>query len=113
MKRNKMKKILWLLPLFAFLSGAVPEGYYDGTQGLSGSELKTALHDIIDGHVEYTYDFLWTALRASDEDPNNSDNFILLYSGWSISKSSSYPVWHREHSWPKSHGDFGTSAPAG
>jgi len=52
-------------------------------------------------------------LPESDEDPNNSNNFILIYTGRSISKTSVYPDWNREHVWAKSHGDFGTSAPAG
>jgi endonuclease I len=110
-----MRKALPLLTLLtlSLLFAAIPDGYYDPANGLSGDALKLALHNIIDGHTEYSYDFLWTGLKYTDEDPNNSSNFILLYSGRSEPKTAAYPVWNREHSWPKSHGDFGTSAPAG
>jgi len=91
----------------------IPDGYYNSAEGLSGTELKTALHNIIKGHTEKSYDDLWDILRESDEDPNNSSNFILIYTGRSISKTSSYPDWNREHVWAKSHGDFGTTPPAG
>ncbi len=30
-------------------------GYYNGTDGKEGDELKTALHDIINDHVPYSY----------------------------------------------------------
>ncbi|NPA67303.1 MAG: T9SS type A sorting domain-containing protein [Chlorobi bacterium] len=91
----------------------IPDGYYDSATGLEGNELKNALHDIIDNHTELDYDDLWDVLKESDEDPNNSNNFILIYTGRSISKSSSYPDWNREHVWAKSHGDFDTDPPAG
>lgn len=108
-----MKKIYVLLLTLSVIYAAPPAGYYDAANGLSGTALKAALHAIIDDHDEYSYDFLWTGLRYTDEDINNSSNFILLYSGRSEPKSAAYPIWNREHSWPKSHGDFGTSAPAG
>jgi len=91
----------------------IPDGYYDAASGLSGSELKTVLHGIIDNHIEKSYSECWDILRESDEDPNNSSNFILIYTGRSLPKSSSYPDWNREHVWAKSHGNFGTSPPAG
>ncbi len=95
----------------------IPAGYYDNAQGLTGSELKQALHSIIDNHNEYSYndlrDFI---LRNTDEDPNNSNNVILLYTGRSQAKSTfggGANDWNREHVWAKSHGDFGNSPPAG
>ncbi len=108
-----MKKVLITLLVFAMVFAAPDPDYYDTAAGLSGEALKAALHEIIDDHTTYSYDDLWANLKYTDEDWNNSGNFILLYSGWSVSKSSSYPVWNREHSWPKAHGDFGTSRPTG
>jgi len=114
-----MKKLMifLLLGFTLILCADIPEGYYDGTEGLNGEELKAALHNIIDDHVEYSYsdlrDFI---LKASDEDPDNSNNVILLYTGWSYPKSSfggGASDWNREHTWAKSHGDFGNSAPCG
>jgi endonuclease I len=108
-----LKKIIILILLATLAIAAIPDGYYNNASGLSGTALKTALHGIIDGHTEFSYDYLKTALPQTDEDPNNSSNLVLIYTGRSISKSLWYPHWNREHSWPKSHGDFGDSPPAG
>ncbi len=92
------------------------ETYYDNAEGLTGSALKQALHNIIDDHTSYTYDFARTALAETDEDPNNSNNVILMYTGRSQAKStfgSSGDDWNREHTWPKSHGGFGETKPMG
>ncbi|MBB3053515.1 endonuclease I [Prauserella isguenensis] len=92
----------------------VPAGYYDAAQGLTGDELKSALNDIISDSTQLSYDDIWDALKASDEDPNNPNNVVLLYSGESRSKDANgggSGDWNREHVWAKSHGDFGTSGP--
>ncbi|MFE8696425.1 endonuclease [Cytobacillus sp. FJAT-53684] len=89
-----------------------PNDYYFGAYGKTGQELKTTLHDIIDENKELSYDEVWTALRQTDEDPNNKDNVILFYSGESRSKNrngGNVGDWNREHTWAKSHGNFGTS----
>lgn len=90
--------------------------YADATGILDKVTLKQALHDIIDDHVALSYSGVWEALKDTDEDPNNPNNVILLYTGRSQSKNSnggSVGQWNREHVWAKSHGDFGTSKPAG
>ncbi|WP_342573834.1 endonuclease [Solibacillus sp. FSL K6-1781] len=90
--------------------------YYDAAIGKTGAALKSALHNIIDDHTEISYSSVWTALRETDEDPNNSNNVILLYTGRSQSKftnGGNVNDWNREHVWAKSHGDFGTSMGAG
>lgn len=117
---NQIKTFLSLFVFFLFIqaiSGQIPAGYYDDAEGLSGNELKSALHNIIKGHVEFSYndlrDFL---LRETDEDPNNSNNVILFYTGRSQDKNTfggNANDWNREHVWAKSHGDFGTTPPAG
>ncbi|OQX81702.1 MAG: ribonuclease, partial [Bacteroidetes bacterium 4484_249] len=95
----------------------IPPGYYDSAEGLSGDALKTALHNIIDNHTEYSYndlrDFI---LKNTDEDPNNSNNIILLYTGRSQNKNTfggGANDWNREHVWAKSHGNFGNNPPCG
>ena len=55
--------------------------YYAGVEGLSGEALKNALHDIIDDHIMFSYSEIWEILKETDEDPNNPNNVILLYSG--------------------------------
>lgn len=89
-----------------------PGGYYDAAIGKTGEALKTALHSIIDDHTELSYSEVWDALRETDEDPNNPNNVILLYTGRSQGKytnGSGVNDWNREHVWAKSHGDFGTT----
>ncbi|MGG1629247.1 endonuclease [Rossellomorea sp. NRS-1567] len=88
------------------------EEYYNTAEGKTGSTLKTALHNIIDDHQTLSYSDVWGALRNTDEDQNNPNNVILLYSGRSQSKTTNgggVNDWNREHVWAKSHGDFGTA----
>lgn len=108
----------------------IPDGYYDGIDGLTGDALKMVLNDIITDHEEYPYTDtttdVWDMLRAADEDPDNPDNVILFYTGISWPKDcqdtrtdllpdecfidgdreADYTEWNREHIWSKSHGDF-------
>ena len=91
-------------------------GYYSGTDGQNGTTLKSILHDKIKGHTTKSYTQVWSILKESDEDPNNSNNVILLYSGRSQSKNTNggnSNDWNREHVWAKSHGGFDTNPPAG
>ncbi|WP_306214875.1 endonuclease [Actinoplanes sp. RD1] len=89
------------------------DAYYAAASGKSGAALKTALHTIISsGVTTLSYDAVWNALKVTDQDPNNSANVILLYSGLSRSKTlngGDTGDWNREHVWAKSHGDFGTA----
>lgn len=112
------KTILFLLASMSvgLAYSQIPPGYYDSAAGLTGTPLKNALNDIISGHTELTYSAVKEALKSTDEDPNNSNNVILLYKGTSQSKSSfggGANDWNREHVWAKSHGGFGNVAPAG
>jgi len=108
----------FVLFIFGFQSIlAQPQGYYSDAYGLTGEDLKEALHNIIDNHTEYSYndlrDFI---LRETDEDPDNPDNIILLYTGRSQNKNTfggGADEWNREHVWAKSHGDFGNDPPCG
>ncbi|MDP8204911.1 MAG: endonuclease [Candidatus Tenebribacter mawsonii] len=109
-----------VLAIFSSLHADIPEGYYYSAAGLSGEDLKSALHDIIDDHVEFPYTSTstdtWDILKETDRDPNNPDNVILIYTGWSVDAAQEYnngQGWSREHVWAKSHGDFGTAIGAG
>ncbi|MDI2587546.1 endonuclease [Psychrobacillus sp. NEAU-3TGS] len=93
-------------------AGSPVDDYYKDAFGKEGQALKAALHEIIDDHTQLSYDQVWEALKETDEDPNNKNNVILFYSGVSRSKNSNggnVGQWNREHTWAKSHGDFGTS----
>jgi endonuclease I len=92
-------------------------GYYEGITG-TGATLKTNLHNLLrtTHTMSYSYDALWTQIPYTDEDSTNTNNIIQIYTGWSIPKSYSgggTSQWNREHTWSKSHGDFGETAPAG
>ncbi|MFI8962969.1 endonuclease I family protein [Streptomyces sp. NPDC053493] len=90
--------------------------YYKNAVGKTGTSLKSSLHTIISSQDKISYDAVWNALKVTDQDPNNSSNVLLLYSGTSRSKSlngGSVGDWNREHVWAQSHGNFGTSAGPG
>lgn len=90
--------------------------YYADAVGKGGKALKASLHEIIDDHKKLSYAGVWNALMDTDEDPDNKDNVILLYTGRSQSKTtkgSAVNDWNREHVWAKSHGNFGTKAGPG
>ena len=105
---------------FTVISAQVPNGYYDSAKNLSDDNLKYALNQIIDNHIEYTYTSsdtdVWDILKETDRDPNNADNVILIYSGISVNAAQEYNNangWTREHIWAKSRGDFGTATGIG
>ncbi|MBS3741746.1 MAG: endonuclease [Candidatus Cloacimonetes bacterium] len=112
-----MKIKIAFLICFIMIFSVLSADYYDGTQGLTGETLKSALHDIIDDHTTYSYDDLRDfILPNTDEDPDNSNNVVLLYTCRSQPKSSfggGADDWNREHVWAKSHGDFGNTVPCG
>jgi endonuclease I len=112
-----MKKVVFSLVFILVIVSFLYADYYEGTEGLYGDELKTALYNIIKGHTEYTYaDLRDYILINTDEDPDNTNNVILIYTGHSQGKDTFGGLlgeWNREHVWAKSHGDFGTTPPAG
>ncbi|WP_442978106.1 endonuclease [Saccharothrix sp. 6-C] len=96
--------------------GGYDDTYYRNALGKSGTSLKTALNGIIRTNTKLSYDQVWEALKVTDQDPGNSANVILLYTGRSQSKSTNGgdpDDWNREHVWAKSHGDFGTATGPG
>jgi len=113
-----MKYLLFIITIILFssnITAQIPDGYYDGTENLSGAELKTALYNIIKGHKTFPYTAsttdVWDILKKTDQDTIDPNKVILLYTGWTIDASIEYDDgngWSREHVWAKSHGDFGT-----
>ncbi|WP_372639588.1 endonuclease I family protein [Ancylomarina sp.] len=99
--------------------------YYKLIDGVNSDDLKSELHDLIDGNKVLPYTSssfdVWDALDETDEDPNNPNNVILLYTGRSQAKTykdhgqNDNDAWNREHVWAKSRGFGGspnTSKPA-
>jgi endonuclease I len=106
-----MKK-LFFFTVFIILSSIIyaqTPGYYNGTETKTGDDLKSILHDIIKGHIDFSYSDAKYILNYADEDPDNTSNLIQLYSNRSVSKDdwgTGDNYTNREHVWAKSHGDF-------
>jgi endonuclease I len=92
---------------------APPAGYYDSAQGKTGAALRRALHAIITNAVVIPYSSTARAdavdaLMDIDQDWSNTNNVILIYSGWSTAKTNFNATnqfgWEREHLWPNSYG---------
>ena len=120
MKLIKLSITVLLIQFTFHLYSQIPTDYYNNIDGLSGENLKEALHNIIKGHTEFPYTSsstdTWDILKESDADTTNAENVLLIYSGWSVNAAQEYNSgtgWSREHVWAKSHGDFGTSKGAG
>lgn len=87
-------------------------GYYELMNGHLDSSFKAALHKLLkDTHTtKRSYTQLWDDLASLDQDPNNSDNILCIYTGRSIpianrdKGTAGNNIWNREHSWPNSHG---------
>lgn len=73
----------------------------------TGVDLKNALHNIIDGHMSYSYAATENILKDIDECPTNSAMVQLLYLQYGRAKSNfgtGGGQWNREHVWANSHG---------
>ncbi len=109
-----MKSKLLILSLISATIFAQKPGYYNGTEGLKGDELKTALHEIINDHIDISYNDAKYIINYAQEDPANSKNLIQFYTNRSVSKDdygTGGDTHNREHVWAKSHGDFADMRP--
>lgn len=118
----KIKNLLvvGLLLFFANIFAQIPLGYYDGTDGLIGADLKTKLSEIITaGHLDKGYSGLWTCYKTSDLDlyyeknstivdmysefPNGTDykEFIPGTNQCTSVNGPEGTCYNREHSFPK------------
>lgn len=92
-----------------------PEGYYAPAEGLTGTELKQALHDLIDDHSVATYAALWDQFfytdRRSDgtiwdmysDNPEGEPPYVYEFGTDQCGNySGEGDCYNREHSFPKS-----------
>jgi len=99
------------------MSVRIPDNYYTSASSLSGAELRAKLKSIINTGAKklpYTSSStdVWDMCEAGDQNPDNASQVWQIYKEQGISKSahvSGSTGWNREHTWAKSHGDFGTS----
>jgi endonuclease I len=115
-----MKKLLSFLFLSVILVSAIaqiPNGYYNGTSGLKGNDLKLKLREIItNGHRQNSYNDLFNYYKSTDNYGNNRvwDMYSIKADGtadyWyyyskktnNSSKSGEGEGFNREHSVPQS-----------
>ena len=78
--------------------------YYSSITNESGDALLEKLATLSKTNHRYynTYEECRTMCAKSDQDPNNSSNFIDFYSGLSVSGTWDSSVWNREHVWCQS-----------
>jgi endonuclease I len=101
--------------------GQIPAGYYNGTEGLAGEELRSALFEIVSDHVELSYSSLWTHFQSTDKMPNGKvwDMYSDVPGGtpaytytFITDQCGNYggegDCYNREHSFPKSWFNDGT-----
>ncbi len=102
------KFVFYFVFLFVFAE-IFAQTDYSSTDGLYGSDLQIALHKLIRNHTRYPYTSgstdTWDILKEADKDPNNPNNIITIYMGYSLDAEGEYSAgWNREHVWAKSHG---------
>ncbi|MFH1121324.1 MAG: endonuclease [Bacteroidota bacterium] len=119
-KRSNFAILFWLFAISAV--NAQPAGYYDDAAGLSGEELKTALHGIIRNHHVISYNGLWSAFYTTDDKASGKvwDIYSDVPGGtppyeydFGTNQCSTTPgfensCYNREHTFPQSY--FGSSS---
>lgn len=104
-----------LNPTYGNVQNQAPDNYYDDLDGLSGNALKQGIQDLIseNGVVRtHTYNDIIDILKTTDQNPENSNEIWLLYTEEPSAKylfqtgSSGVDKWNREHTFPRSRGDF-------
>jgi endonuclease I len=105
-----------ILAFFSVSAFGQDTAYYQSAFNTADDTLKLRLHQLIKGHVEFTYTStstdVWDILKRTDADTLDSTKVVLLYSNRSINGAQEYNSgsgWSREHVWAKSRGDFGNN----
>lgn len=91
-------------PSWGFVNTTADESIYRSLDGLSGTELYQELKKIASVDIEKT-SYSRNRYTATDEDPRNRNNVILLYKGTSVSKND-VNSWNREHVFACYNGNF-------
>ncbi len=111
-----MKNLSLILFILPFLVNAqIPAGYYASAQGLTGDELKIALHNIIDNNTVVSYNNLHNAFVDTDKLPSGKvwdiysyvpNGTAAYYFTFGTDQCGNYALegdcYNREHTWPQS-----------
>ncbi len=104
-----------LNPTFGEVTSTQPENYYSSLDGLTDTNLRQALQNIIaEEYVvrEHTYADVVEMLKQADQNPENSNEVWLVYTEQGRAKldyqttSDNTGKWNREHTFPRSRGGF-------
>lgn len=114
----KMKRLLFFVIAFSMavsVMAQAPANYYNYANGLTGQQLKAALHNIIKGHTSISYGDIWDAFWSTDNKGNgivwdmysdrpNGNPPYVYYLGQDQcgTYGSEGDCYNREHSWPSS-----------
>ncbi len=102
--------------------------YYDGIESEICADLKTALHNLINGHTEVSYASLWTHYQTTDDRLNDSGTATIVWDMYSDNPGGSEneftfitdqcgtyqgegDCYNREHTFPRSWWGGSTSVP--
>lgn len=98
-----------LLICISVVYAAIPSGYYNSAEDLSGTSLRLALHNIIDDHIKVSYTpGVWNAFGTTDLKDNGKVWDMYTHIEWTYQTdqqttgSTMAGSYNREHSWPKS-----------
>ena len=104
-----------IILLSQILKAQAPEEYYSSAKELSGENLKTELHEIINNHHSQSYRDLWTDFQTTDDKPDGTvwDMYSDVPEGdlpyiynFGNDQCGNYSgegsCYNREHSFPKS-----------
>lgn len=85
--------------------GGDTSGYYADVDNLTGDALKNGLKTLLAKNRNVSY--AWSRFTSADEDPNNKNNVMLIYSRISMDKNQQDHgtdgyFWNREHTFPNS-----------
>ena len=114
MKRRLV--LLWgFLAAVTMVLGQAPANYYTSANGLTGNQLKVALHNIIKDHTSISYAQIWNAFWSTDNKGNGvvwdmySDRpggtppyTYQLGTDQCGNYSGEGDCYNKEHSWPSS-----------
>lgn len=113
-----MKRLLLFAFAFTLAFAAMaqpPANYYNSANGLTGQQLKVALHNIVKGHTTISYSQIWNAFWSTDNKGNG-----VVWDMYSDRPGGTPPYtyrlgqdqcgqydsegdcYNREHSWPQS-----------
>ena len=112
-----MKRLSFVILFFVWSLSSIaqPAGYYHSAEGLTGNQLKSALHNIIKDHSSISYAQIWNAFWSTDnkgngivwdmysDRPNGNPPYTFhLGNDQCGNYSGEGDCYNREHSWPQS-----------